>query len=141
MTHFNSKAKEACQLYAWLLYDLLMGEDKKTAYSKIFLGHPYYSQYDDLSLLKKIDKPSYVAESLLAAIIIFYNTNSYEEGYELLKKTKGSYEFAGIAGGILGLYYGHSNIPKKLLSKINIGDTIKIYQLSNKLLKVRRSGK
>ena len=36
MTHSNSKAKEARQLYAWLLYDLLMGEDKKTAYSKIF---------------------------------------------------------------------------------------------------------
>ena len=82
-----------------------------------------------------------MAESLLAAITIFYNTNSYEESYELLKKTKGSYEFAGIAGGILGLYYGHSNIPKKLLSKIDIGDTIKIYKLSNKLLKVRRSGK
>lgn len=141
LTHFDKKAKEACQLYSYLLFELLNGTKKNKALENIFSKHLYYGEYKDRGVLKKIDNPSYAPESLLATITIFYHSKSFEEGFTILNKIDNGNEFANILGSLLGLYYGSRSIPPSLIAKVKLEDIVEMMQISYKLLKVRRSGK
>lgn len=139
MTHFHPKVKECCQLFGWLLFEILKGEEKEEVLEKIFSKHPYFSNYKDINIIDELKNPSYVIESLLITLIIFYNTKTFEEGYELLKSVKRSYEFSTITGNLLGTYYGYSSIPKKLLKEVKTKDINTINKITEKLIKIRGS--
>ncbi len=139
MTHFDGKAKEACQLYSWLIYELLTGTDKEKILADLFASHLYYGQYRKLESLKTIDDPCYVVEALLGAITIFYHSDSFEEAIRLLNMLDDPSELASLTGTLLGVCYGYGKIPKKMLFKVDFKEKMKMYKISSELLKVRRS--
>ncbi len=119
MTHFDSRAKEACQLYAWLVFDLLNGKSKNRALNDIFANHLYYGQYKKIKI-NEIKGSSYVVDSLLNGIALFYNLNTFEELINISNKIKNVQEITSLCGGLLGVQRGLKNIEFKYREEIDI---------------------
>ncbi len=109
MTHFDSKANEASQLYSWLVYDLLNKKTKEQALKDVFGDHLYYGQYNALKITE-IKGSSYVVDSLLNAIALFYNLNNFDDFINVLNKIENSEEIGALCGGLIGVNIGLKNI-------------------------------
>lgn len=119
MTNFDPKAKEACQLYSWLVHQLLHNANRDQALSTIFGDHLYYGQYKKLEL-QELPVSDYVVETLLTGITLFYRSHSLKEGMELLQALPGDKRGAGaIAGSLLGVYFGMKSIPNEIRKTIH----------------------
>lgn len=123
MTHFDSKVKEACQLYSWLVYDLLKGKTKNQALDEVFDSHLYYGQYKNIKLEAVIGS-SYVVDCLLNCLILFYNYDNLEDLLAGVDKIDNAREIASLAGGLIGLVQGlkgiSNNLKDELENKIEI---------------------
>lgn len=118
MTHFDSKVKEACQLYSWLVHDLLIGKSKEQALDEVFGSHLYYGQYKNIGL-KDVTGNSYVSECLLNTLILFYNYDNFEDFLVSINKIDNSQEIASLAGGLIGLEIGLKNISFNLRDELD----------------------
>lgn len=119
MTHFDSRAKEACQLYSWLVFDLLKGKTKEKALFEVFGSHLYYGQYKEKKV-NEIKGSRFVVDSLLNTLILFNNVNNFEELINYLNKIENAQEIASLCGGLIGVDIGLKNISYKLRKEIDM---------------------
>ncbi|MDD2371321.1 MAG: ADP-ribosylglycohydrolase family protein [Firmicutes bacterium] len=119
MTHFDSRVKEACQLYSWLVYNLLKGQSKKQALHDIFSSHLYYGQYKNMKL-DEIKGSSYVVETLLNSLALFNITENFDDLINTLAKIENAQEIGSLCGGLTGLYRGLKTIDFKYREQIDI---------------------
>ncbi len=118
MTHFDHRVKEACQLYSWLVYDLLQGKSKKIALQEVFGSHLYYGLYNKTKV-NDIKSSSYVVESLLNSLILFYNYDNFDDFLTRLSKIENAQELASITGGLLGVELGMKAISYNLRDELD----------------------
>lgn len=109
MTHFDSRVKEACQLYSWLVFELLDGKTRIDALEEVFGSHLYYGQYKKMKV-EELSAGAYVAESLLAALTLFSFSDTFGTLLEHIDNNPGLREAASIAGGLKGLEIGYKNM-------------------------------
>lgn len=134
MTHFDSRVKEACQLYSWLVYDLLNGKSKKQALQEVFGSHLYYGQYNKIKLVDVVGS-SYVVDSLLNSLILFYNYDNFDDFVTRLSKIENVQEIASISGGLLGIELGMKSISYDLRDELE--NRIEILSLAGNLFDER----
>lgn len=134
MTHFDSRVKEACQLYAWLVFDLLNGKSKQQALQEVFGSHLYYGQYNKIKLMDVVGS-SYVVDSLLNSLILFYNYDNFDDFVTSLNKIENIQEIACISGGLLGIELGMKSISYDLRDKLE--NRIEILSLAGNLFDER----
>ncbi|KAF0091239.1 MAG: ADP-ribosylglycohydrolase [Fusobacteria bacterium] len=134
MTHFDSRVKEACQLYSWLVYDLLNGKSKKQALQEVFGSHLYYGQYNKIKLMDVVGS-SYVVDSLLNSLILFYNYDNFDNFVTRLSKIENVQEIASISGGLLGIELGMKSISYDLRDELE--NRIEILSLAGNLFDER----
>ena len=135
LTHGNSIAIMACNVYIEFGYRILNGEHKTEAYKNTIKENiRYWHQKDvyeiddlkDISSIKYDDLSGsgYVVTTLQSALWTILHTESYKECiYKALKIGGDTDTIAAIAGGIAGIIYGRESIPAKW-----------IYELRNKKL-------
>lgn len=134
MTHFDSKVKEACQLYSWLVYNIIVGKSKTQALDEVFGSHLYYGQYKNVSL-KDVVGSSYVVECLLNSLILFHNFENFEEFIVGIAKIDNAREIVSLAGGLLGLDLGLKGIGNKLRDELE--NKIEILNIAGNLFDER----
>jgi ADP-ribosylglycohydrolase len=134
MTHFDSRVKEACQLYSWLVYDLLNGKSKKEALQEVFGSHLYYGQYNKIKLVDVVGS-NYVVDSLLNSLILFYNYDNFDDFITRLSKIENAHEIASISGGLLGIDLGMKSIRYDLRAELE--NRIEILSLAGNLFDER----
>ena len=130
MTHFDHEAKEACQLYAWLVHLLLDGVEKEAALEDVFGSHLHYWQYKTLGT-ESIKGGRYVADCLLDALIVFNKAESFEDGLEMIAELSGGREFGPVAGGLLGAAYGKKAIGFKQSGRLQ--EKVEILEVAGQL--------
>lgn len=118
MTHFDSRVKEACQLYSWLVFLLMSGVKKQDALKEVFGSHLYYGQYTKIKR-SDIKCSRYVGDTLLNSLALFYDTDSFEDFIYFIGKIDNSIEIGSIVGGLLGIDLGLKNINSQVKEKIN----------------------
>jgi ADP-ribosyl-[dinitrogen reductase] hydrolase len=134
MTHFDSRVKEACQLYSWLVFDLLNGKPKKQALQEVFGSHLYYGQYNKIKIAE-VYGSSYVVDSLLNALILFYNYDNFDDFTARISKIENASEIASISGGLLGIDLGLKAISYNLRNQLE--NRIEILTLAGNLFDER----
>ncbi len=134
MTHFDSRVKEACQLYSWLVYDLLNGKSKKKALQEVFGSHLYYGQYSKIKI-DDVFGSSYVADSLLNSLILFYNFDNFDDFLTSLSNIENAKEIASISGGLLGIELGLKALSFSLRDELE--NRIEILNLAGNLFDER----
>lgn len=134
MTHFDSRVKEACQLYSWLVYDLLNGKSKHQALKEVFGSHLYYGQYNKIKITDVVGS-SYVVDSLLNSLVLFYNYDNFDDFITRLSKVENAREIASISGGLLGVELGMKSISYNL--KYELENRIEILNLAGNLFDER----
>lgn len=134
MTHFDSKVKEACQLYSWLIYDLLKGKTKEQALDEVFGSHLYYGQYKTIDV-KAVIGSSYVVDCLLNSLILFYNYDNFEDFLTSVDRIENAREIASLAGGLLGLEQGLKGISFNFRDELD--DKIEILNIAGNLFDER----
>lgn len=130
MTHFDSRVKEACQLYSWLVYNLLQGKSKEQALKEVFGSHLYYSQYKEFKV-EEVKGSSYVVESLLNTLILFFNCDNFDEFVERLSSIENAQEIGSLTGGLLGVELGLKSISYYLRDELD--DRLDILNLAGNL--------
>ena len=114
LTHYDPKCKEACQLYAWLVYLILRNESKEDSLSEVFGNHLFYGNYKNITF-DDLKTTAYVADTLLAALTIFYKTNSFEDALKVSVSLGGDRDTIGaVTCGLAGVYYGIRFLYQKL---------------------------
>lgn len=134
MTHYDEKASDACSLYNTIVYKYLKGEDKEKAVVETLKG---YKEYENIMLVDKreLNPSGYVVDTFQCALWCFMNNSNVEDIICEAVNLYGDPDTIGaIAGGLAGVYYGYSNIPKRWTDKIILRD--KLVKLCDKLNKV-----
>lgn len=133
-THSNQVAIEACQIMAWLLYQIFDGEESKAALynglAKAF--HSLSSEMSEVvqgSFLKKsrdeIFAFGYVVKSLEAALWCFAHSDNFEQGALLAANLGDDADTtAAIYGQLAGAFYGAEQLPQIWLDKLFIAHKI-----------------
>lgn len=135
LTHFDHRAKEAAQLYSWLAYLLLQGENREEALWKIFDAHLHYGRYREIPLME-LPLTHFVPETLLSALAIFHQSHSFLEGVELVDSLEGDSGHAGsLALGLLGIESGLKGIPFEVRNRTNA--KIQVLQAAGELFDLR----
>lgn len=143
LTHAHLRSKIACGIYYFLVKAILDkdGELTERLQQRVDKAFEYYnkntqseldnynrlislSEFKDISE-DRIKSTGYVVYTLEAVIWCLINTSSYEEA--ILKAVNlgdDTDTVAAITGGLVGLYYGYTNIPEKWKSKLQKRDLI-----------------
>lgn len=136
MTHFDPRAKEACQLYVWLVYLLLEGRDKEDALDEVFGSHLHYMHYRDL---EAFSGSAFVPDSLLEALAVFHRSESFEDGLERIGRLQGGDQFGALAGGLLGAAYGKKAIGIGRSAKLK--EKLELLTIAGRLFDQRMKGR
>lgn len=137
LTHFDHRAKEAAQLYAWLAFLLFQGESREEALWKIVDAHLYYGRYKSIPL-EELPLTHFVPETLLSALAIFHRSKDISEGLEILESLGRDSAHAGsLAMALLGIESGLRGIPfgvrNRTLAKMTVLKTAgKLFDLRMK---------
>jgi ADP-ribosylglycohydrolase len=143
ITHSHPRVLIACGIYSLAVLNILKGEDKKTAYfNSILLSKKYYSSNKRFkSELIHFDRvlsgniielnedelcgSGYVIDTLETSLWAFLNSNSYKDGVLKAINIGDDTDTCGaIAGGLCGVYYGYSSIPKEWIDSLARKDWI-----------------
>lgn len=123
LTHYDTKASNACIIYNKLIVEILNATEhtKEQLVGLAIMDTAYDIPYDKISYLDL--KPSgYVVDSLICALWIFLNTDSFEDGLIKAVNLGGDADTIGaITGGILGAFYGFNAIPSQWANKLQAG--------------------
>lgn len=139
-THAEQRAVEACQIMAWLIYQILNDVDsvlsKATLFEKLFNYWGKAGIHDDLAVVvqgsfltksrKHIRGTGFVVQSLEAALWSFAHSDNFRDG-ALLAANLGedADTTAAIYGQLAGAFYGYSQLPELWLEKLAWQDYIK----------------
>lgn len=131
LTHLNYEASYFCCLYNEIIYRMMKNWDK----------NKLKKQFKDILGFENIDKDKellipdgYVKNSFICALWCFLNTNSSEQAIIQAVNLGGDSDTIGaITGGLAGVYYGYSSLPKRWTNKILIKD--EIINIANKFSK------
>ena len=119
MTHYDIKAKEACNLYSWLIYLLRNGASKEEAFREVVDFHIIYGGYDELEE-EELKTSAYVEDTLLTSLWVFHRVAGFEEGILRSISLGGDRDTIGaVTGGLLGTYYGDRGIPEAYIEQLD----------------------
>ena len=143
ITHSHPRVLIACGIYSLIVLNILKGEDKETAYiNSISLSEKYYSSdekfIDELPYFERILSGNldelhedelcgsgYVIDTLETSLWAFLNSDSYKDGVLKAINIGDDTDTCGaIAGGLCGVYYGYSSIPKEWVDNLARKDWI-----------------
>lgn len=131
MTHYNVKVSEACILYNTIIYKYLNGGEKIETIKEVLEGHEEYNKVFNMSK-KNLNASGYVVDSFQCALWCFINNSNVEDIICEAVNLYGDPDTIGaIAGGLAGVYYGYTSIPKRWKEKIILKD--KLVELGEKL--------
>lgn len=119
ITHYDIKAKEACQLYTWLIYLLVAGRTREEALKEVVDYHLIYGEY--LRLEKKELKTSaYVEDTLITSLWCFSRSTNFQEGILESISLGGDRDTIGaVTGGLLGAWFGFSNLNEQFANQLD----------------------
>lgn len=130
MTHGNSVAIMACNIYVEFGYRILAGEDVYEAYRNTIKNNEYYwymrkvYEIEDLEKIANIQYDNlsgsgYVIDTLQSVLWVLLNTESYEECILKAVMIGGDTDtIAAVAGGIAGMIYGKETIPVNWMNSL-----------------------
>lgn len=130
MTHGNSVAIMACNIYVEFGYRILAGEDVYEAYRNTIKNNEYYwymrkvYEIEDLEKIENIQYDNlsgsgYVIDTLQSVLWVLLNTESYEECILKAVMIGGDTDtIAAVAGGIAGMIYGKETIPVNWMNSL-----------------------
>lgn len=131
MTHFDSKSTNACISYNMIAYHILNGQSLDDAIAIPLAGYKAEQEPDC--------KPTgYVIDTYRWVLYALKKSNSFEEVIQMLaNEGEDTDTTAAIAGGLAGLHYGFSVLPKKYLDILEDKDRIEkvchgLYDLTKK---------
>lgn len=136
LTHGNSIAIMACELYVEIAYRLLCGEGIYEAYKETINDNKDYwnlrhineiNSLDGIETMKyeSLSGSGYVISTLQSALWTVLNTASYEGCILSAVKIGGDTDtIAAIAGGIAGIIYGKTSIPSNWIDSLRNKDVI-----------------
>ena len=158
ITHNHLRSKMACDLYYFMVKELIDSEKakslKKTLQSGIDKGLKYYGQNQPnleemlhfkrvfyLDILEQvtaseISTSGYVIDTFEAVVWGLVTTKSFEECLlKLVNLGDDSDTVAAIAGGFAGIYYGKEGIPKDWLETVKgLGEVEKMCEGMEKVM-------
>lgn len=155
ITHPHIRCVIGCSIYSEIALNLLDGMDKVTAYNKakeVILKE--YKEYpEELEVYARIlnsdiykydestfSGSGYIVDTLESSIYSFINSKSYVDSIKTaISFGEDTDTIACITGGLSGLYYGFSKIPKRYIDSLDRRDDIikllndfnDIYQIFN----------
>jgi len=151
LTHGHLRSQMACGIYIQIAVNLLKGNSPEVAYEKAKeISLDYYSSEPYLHELRHFDRilksdirklpldliksTGYVIDTLEAALWSFLNSKTFRDAVLTAVNLGGDTDTIGaVAGGLAGIYYGYSAIPKDWVKKITKVD--EIIELSERLFK------
>ena len=127
MTHGHERAKIACGIYSFVIWELLKKPEKESILIGLNKAREFYSNYEELChynrlfdktfiITKREDIKSsgYVVDTLEAALWCLLTTLSYKDCVLKAVNLGGDTDtVAAIAGGLAGALYGYEQIPKE----------------------------
>ncbi len=136
ITHAHEVAVCGCYIYVRYAMNLLRGNNKFSALAQVrnldysMFTIPTLEVYervlneDFLTLtIDDIRSTGYVVDTLEAALWCFLQSNSYKECILATTNIGGDTDSIGaVAGGLAGIFYGYSNIPKEYLEDLRKRD-------------------
>ena len=142
LTHGHVRSIIACEFYVEFAYRLIKGSSKEDSYNEAvrYIAELYENQKpEELGVYKRLlDKTlincssdeirstGYVVDSLEASIWAFFKGDSYEEVVLTAINLGGDTDTIGaIAGGLAGIFYGLSNIPRRWVQSVRKLEFIK----------------
>lgn len=135
LTHRHPLAQSACGIYISIACQILGGEDLETAVGRgVWEALDWYARHSRFESAVPVWEPlrtigqreeaairsgGYVVESLEAALWCLLRTETYRDC--VLRCVNLGYDAdttAAIAGGLAGLYYGYSEIPRAWIAQL-----------------------
>ncbi len=151
ITHGHLRSQMACGIYIQIAINLLKEDPPEIAYKKAKeISLDYYSREPYVYELKHFDRilksdirklsinsiksTGYVIDTLEASLWSFLNSKTFKDAVLTAVNLGGDADTIGaVAGGLAGIYYGYSAIPKDWVKKIAKVD--EIIELSERLFK------
>lgn len=139
-THAEQRAVEACQIMAWLIYQILNDVDSTLTKAMLFERLLNYwdkaAIHDDLAAIvqgsfltksrKHIRGTGFVVHSLEAALWSFAHSDNFRDGaLRAANLGEDADTTAAIYGQLAGAFYGYSRLPELWLEKLAWQDHIK----------------
>lgn len=128
LTHDSQVCKDVCILYVQIAQDLLSGLSLQDSLEKRIAADSDYACLLDLKNLpeEKVSSSGHAPATLTAALWCLANTNSYQECVlKAVNLGDDADTTAAVAGGLAGILYGYSNIPKKWIFQLRGKNIIK----------------
>ena len=134
ITHRHIVSVTACFIFAELLRNITLGQDKATAYRNVINETmPYLNKITDNETMAKFDRlpnittlnknelksGGYVIETIEASMWCFMNTQCYADA--VLSAVNLGYDTdttAAVTGAVAGLYYGTEGIPAEWINDL-----------------------
>lgn len=120
ITHRSKINERACCFYNTLIYYYMNKYNKNDA---LKLALKEFSEFQQIMSINKytLNSSLFVVDSLICAVWIFMNTNSAEEAICEAVNLSGDAcgSIGAITGGLAGVYYGYSALPKRWTSIID----------------------
>lgn len=127
MTHGHERAKIACGIYSFVIWELLKKPEKESILIGLTKAREFYSNYEELNhynrlfdktfiITKREDIKSsgYVVDTLEASIWCLLTTSSYKDCVLKAVNLGGDTDtVVAIAGGLAGALYGYEQISKE----------------------------
>jgi len=151
ITHGHLRSQMACGIYIQIAINLLKEDPPEIAYKKAKeISLDYYSREPYVYELKHFDRilksdirklpldliksTGYVIDTLEASLWSFLNSKTFKDAVLTAVNLGGDTDTIGaVTGGLAGIYYGYSAIPKDWVKKIAKVD--EIIELSERLFK------
>ena len=151
ITHGHLRSQMACGIYIQIAINLLKEDPPEIAYKKAKeISLDYYSREPYVYELKHFDRilksdirklsinsiksTGYVIDTLEASLWSFLNSKTFKDAVLTAVNLGGDTDTIGaVTGGLAGIYYGYSAIPKDWVKKIAKVD--EIMELSERLFK------
>jgi len=151
ITHGHLRSQMACGIYIQIAINLLKEDPPEIAYKKAKeISLDYYSREPYVYELKHFDRilksdirklsinsiksTGYVIDTLEASLWSFLNSKTFKDAVLTAVNLGGDTDTIGaVTGGLAGIYYGYSAIPKDWVKKIARID--EIMELSERLFK------
>lgn len=133
MTHAHERAKVACGIYSFVLWELLSEPSFDSVIKGLDRAKAYYKDSPELKtysflldrigreavLREDISSSGYVVDTIEAAFFALASTKSYKECVlSAVNLGRDTDTVAAIAGGLAGALYGYGSIPEDWLSKL-----------------------
>lgn len=117
LTHFDSTAGNFTSFYCEIVRHVLLGGDLKKVLEESAKEYPV--KIDLNCSPEQLKTTGYVVHTLTAAMVCAYQTDSFEEAVIMAVNLGGDTDTIGaVTGGLVGAYYGLSNIPERWTDKL-----------------------